>query len=1042
MADNISSLLPAVTILEQPHYDALNLQSSHLEPKDAFAFAMPPRVSRSSGTTGSPAVSRSSPSTSSVRTMRKRADEIRTPIPAKHSISYGSPLTQMPNRNLVDRETKINSYAASVFQQVRQEKGSTDSRLRNEAQNANASVDAAGGSQREPSPDDEIELLQSPSEESDEAAEEEVDQDEDESEEEEEEQEEEEEGDDNDQEMGDGVEASLEVVKRQAEEEAARKEISTRAARKRRRDEEAEAEADRERIEREAKRRQEQSARAQRRAAQRHAEAEDADLARTQQPSSATLATPLGTENFRRSQSVPLSARSWIEEGSVYRQASIQSSSPQAAPAAAAANRAGVDSSRPLAPGPHLRSNLRSGPLWSGSGGASAALHQALNPTQPLPQTSNPPQQLPQALNQPQQLRSRGAGSVAFVPRPRPPKSTTQTQDPSLAQPQSVGVPRRPMSTLTGAQAQASARQAAASRLNTRRDGDAVESDSEDDFDDQLHDRRSKSTARKSAARSGRRPQLTPSQSSENDDSDGSATHDGARRGGSVWPNIKRISTPWNLMKLLLVVLSILPVLGFLSSGNLGQLISPQPVLSEEQFRRLNDFLGDPSNLTSSAKENLKSILPRMIHVQRDRTGKLFIDKEFWAAIKDRIQEDDSIFTLDGKSKIPERHWKALREQLNLGSGRPTTESWETWMRKNEQKIIRLVGDNLDGIIGRKLPSNVVTREEFVRELGKELSEQKTAMAGQLGDIKSALKSTLEDIKKLKSTSSTPRGMTEAEVSMLVDKVVSRAISRAQLESAAKGKIGRSGGSELDGRVNYFSPGNGALIDVSLTSPTIVIRKPRIASWDFFQLPKFRSSQFMKEAYAALTPWQDAGNCWCAAIFGKQGQFPADIAVQLADFVIPQYIVLEHISPDATADPKSMPRGIEIWAAIIDTHRERVKDWAAVTFPVTYGGEQPVDLHTEHIKKIGLVKIGEFQYSYKAEEDGVHVHRLSQELVSSLQAATDTVLVRAVTNYGADHTCFYRVRMYGEPYTGLDMGDGAVEEEEGGSTPSQSSGWW
>jgi hypothetical protein len=49
------------------------------------------------------------------------------------------------------------------------------------------------------------------------------------------------------------------------------------------------------------------------------------------------------------------------------------------------------------------------------------------------------------------------------------------------------------------------------------------------------------------------------------------------------------------------------------------------------------------------------------------------------------------------------------------------------------------------------------------------------------------------------------------------------------------------------------------------------------------------------------------------------------------------------------------------------------------------------------------------------------VHALSRDLVDRLKAATDLVVVRAVTNYGAkDHTCFYRVRLYGEMLEGME----------------------
>ncbi|KAG4221905.1 hypothetical protein PC116_g29619 [Phytophthora cactorum] len=38
---------------------------------------------------------------------------------------------------------------------------------------------------------------------------------------------------------------------------------------------------------------------------------------------------------------------------------------------------------------------------------------------------------------------------------------------------------------------------------------------------------------------------------------------------------------------------------------------------------------------------------------------------------------------------------------------------------------------------------------------------------------------------------------------------------------------------------------------------------------------------------------------------------------------------------------------------------------------------------------------------------------MSSEL-TRMRAATSHVIVKAVTNYGADHTCFYRLKLYGE----------------------------
>ena len=140
------------------------------------------------------------------------------------------------------------------------------------------------------------------------------------------------------------------------------------------------------------------------------------------------------------------------------------------------------------------------------------------------------------------------------------------------------------------------------------------------------------------------------------------------------------------------------------------------------------------------------------------------------------------------------------------------------------------------------------------------------------------------------------------------------------------------------------------------------------------------------------------------------------LAVRLPRFVIPQHVVLEHVDPAATTDPLAMPRDVEVWAMFEEhARRERVLDWMAAQFPQDVGGSNGGGRQGGGVVGEGWAKIGQFTYEHRAQDDGVFVHALSRDLVERLRAATDVVMIRAVTNYGArDHTCFYRVRMYGE----------------------------
>ncbi len=83
--------------------------------------------------------------------------------------------------------------------------------------------------------------------------------------------------------------------------------------------------------------------------------------------------------------------------------------------------------------------------------------------------------------------------------------------------------------------------------------------------------------------------------------------------------------------------------------------------------------------------------------------------------------------------------------------------------------------------------------------------------------------------------------------------------------------------------------------------------------------------------------WTDAGHCWCA----DSASQPAQLAVQISQTVIPEYLVIEHIDPLATIDGDAMPKDIEVWAMIDLDQFSRAKDFEYAHFPNT-GNEDPL----------------------------------------------------------------------------------------------------
>lgn len=487
---------------------------------------------------------------------------------------------------------------------------------------------------------------------------------------------------------------------------------------------------------------------------------------------------------------------------------------------------------------------------------------------------------------------------------------------------------------------------------------------------------------------------------------------------GTLWSKFWNSDGIWSLFKALLLLMIVFYVVTLGLSGAGPRSYPRPPPVTKEDWDAVKEVADNPSELSPESRDRLASVVTKIIMSQRDKSGKVAIDDDLWKTFKEKILHDKDVASGILGSQLLGPKWKSLLEQVKASAGSPV-QSWDDWLKKNKKKLREAIKEELPAAVKDKFPAHGATPADISREVEKVLANERSAVQAQMDKAQKTVQSLAQEVSKIKSSP----GMAKDDVSKLVHTAVKKAISDAKLESAAKTAAKSKSSTnpldaELHGRMNHFAFGNGIQIDISLTSPTwLTPEEPRPWSWSRAPpKPSQKRPRFLPEPFAALTPWDDAGDCWCAGITGVNGtRSTADLGLQLGHLVIPEYLVVEHIHPDATVDAAAMPRDFEIWAIVGGPAADRVRDWAVASFPATYA-EEAVEASPNIAQTIrhGFVKIGEFTYSHIERHGGVMAHRLSRELGGSLRAATDQLLVRAVNNHGADHTCFYRVRLYGE----------------------------
>lgn len=246
--------------------------------------------------------------------------------------------------------------------------------------------------------------------------------------------------------------------------------------------------------------------------------------------------------------------------------------------------------------------------------------------------------------------------------------------------------------------------------------------------------------------------------------------------------------------------------------------------------------------------------------------------------------------------------------------------------------------------------------------------------------------------------------------------------------------------------VNHLNAHMGAVVDPATTAPSATPSYHAVGWFSGIRTAVasiIGSKSTPNPEITALMPWTDAGQCWCGTaalqpFHPKKSTWGAEIYrnepndTQMASLgvisprqIYPSKFTIEHIPKDGSHDVKSTPKHVELWV-LVENSKTRDDLWFEVLKQHPHWFEEARNITGDHadaeskrlagIVRNGLndkyVLIGEGDYSVDALN---HVQSFDTLVDTKLHnVPVRRAIVRAASNHGRGHTCFYRVRLNGD----------------------------